>query len=124
MSLKLDHFQRGICVGIRYETEGTGFGIQMHSHADPLMHHNILCAKGDLIVFGDDWFHVVPAGHIIDDFENDKPHAITSLGPAVWFNFFVNGIPELLARMTEGEKHTIVHSPVEIPEWILKEIMT
>jgi len=124
IGLKVDYYEKGSRIlGIRYEIPGVGYGLPLHAHSTRDGYHNIIALSGEVIVFGEKWFKLLQPGDIFDDFDNGLMHAITSRGPASWLNLFLNEPPADTKTMRPDEKHTVLNSLVDLPDWLLKELL-
>lgn len=107
--------------GIRYEIEGPGFGLPYHTHATRDEYHDVECIYGEVIVYGYDWVKVMKPGDVFTQFDCSLPHAISSRGAAIWFNRYWSR-PSSWSQMREDEKHTVLNSRLDLPDWVLNQL--
>jgi hypothetical protein len=122
MGLKVDYYERGRILGVRYGVQGPGWGLPLHAHSTRDMYHDVIALRGEVLVFGYGWFKKLAPGDVFNDFDCALPHAVTAQGPAEWLNLFLYDPPAAVLAMREDEKHTELDSRVDVPDWLLKEL--
>lgn len=119
--LKQDIYESGLLFGSRYECEDLDAGLPMHAHT-PVTggDHNVICLRGSIIIYGDDWHHVLKAGDVFD-FDATLRHGIVPMNVgATFLNLSIIGRPASADAMTYDQKHTVLDCPHGAPEWVLK----
>jgi len=119
IGLRVDYYERGRILGVRYEIPGEGWGLPLHAHSARSDYHNVIALSGEVIVFGERWFKVLCPGEVFDTFDNGLSHAITSNGPASWLNLFLYEPSDAIRSLRDDEKHTTLNSRVDLPDWLL-----
>ena len=110
-----DNYRSGDIYAIFYTFDAEGDGIAYHVHV-PGQEHNVLCLKGKIAVYGDDWYRELEPGDVLD-LDCSRRHEIASLqvGSKI-VNTYLHGIPEGYAELPDSELHTRYESkPLSTP---------
>lgn len=105
--VRMDHYRSGGIYAIQYEFETLSDGIPFHAHSVEES-HNVLCLRGRVAVYGDDFYRVLDPGDILD-IDSQKRHEIAPLvaGSRI-INTYLYGMPDGYDGLPEEELHTRV----------------